>query len=756
MPPIKNSSRLASVNLAILFLIVSFTANAQFHIIPEPVKITALKGSFTLKDNAIIGVDAASEPTGVYLQNYLAEYYGLHLQVKTTPSKAAIRLIAADNTKKGAYTLVATSKEIEIHGNADGLFYGVQSLIQLLPATGPAPLRVPACEIADEPRFGWRGLSMDVSRHFFTVDEVKKYIDMMAHYKLNMFHWHLTDDEGWRIQIDKYPLLTEIASNITMYSKEGKYRPLDNLVDSGGRGGFYTKDDVRGIIKYAADRHITILPEIEMPGHSEEAIFAYPELGCKDSTNSHRRTRMLDPSEYTFNFYENVLSEVIDLFPGQYVHIGGDEAEMNDWLKSPTAVALMKREHFTDVRQIQSYFIRRIETFLTSKNRKMIGWDEILKGGLAPSATVMSWEGESGGILAAKMHHNVVMTPLPQMYFDAPQANAANEPIGWNDPVSWQMVYNYEPQPAVLTHEEAGYILGAQANIWTEKIANMKHLEYMIYPRLLAESELNWTPKDEKNIRRFEQSMYAHYALFNLWNLNARLPDVLGLESVATNKDVYEQTITYPLTGAHIQYTTTKKLPDANSAAIDFPIFLKSPVKDSIKFAAYVTRPLSDRILQTATVRRINVNPETTGIGELHPGLGYTRYKTMQNNTPALDTSKTFEEGIFNLNEPVKPFPGDFNTWVKIYGYVKIETEGDYRLTSGFENSPLLILGKEVVITYNRNKYVEPQAAILHLQKGIYRISGYYLADNENSEQMLIELKKADGKTVEPSAYLYH
>ena len=474
-------------------MLLSSSLFAQLHIIPQPVKETKLPGSFLLKSPAIIAVDRESSAVGVYLQQYLLDNYKLNFTVKVyreIPATAAIKLINDEVTPEteGAYHFKVTPKGITIKAKGAGLFYGVQSLIQLLPGIGP--LTIPACEIEDGPRFKWRGLSLDVSRHFFTVEEVKKYIDMMAHYKLNVFHWHLTDDEGWRIQIEKYPRLTDYGAHITYWEKQGKYRKLDNLIGE-GRDGFYTKDEIRDVVKYAAERFITILPEIEMPGHSEAAIFAYPELGCKDSTGAKHRVRMLDPSEYTFNFYENVLSEVMELFPNQYIHIGGDEAEMVDWLKSPTAVALMKKEHLKNEREVQSYFIKRIEVFLNSKNKKLVGWDEILQGGLAPSATVMSWQGVEGGITAAKMHHDVVMTPLPQMYFDAPQADEKTEPIGWNDPVSWQMVYNYEPYAPELTPEEAKYVLGAQANIWNEKVPNFAHLTYMIYPRLLGCRRIN-------------------------------------------------------------------------------------------------------------------------------------------------------------------------------------------------------------------------------------------------------------------------
>jgi len=759
LKPFKLGSTTKCLALGLLFMARFKQTHAQLHIIPQPVSAVQLSGSFTLKASGTIAADEQSSLVANYLHQYLWDTYKIDLKVKLyphVPESAAIRLESdASATAKGSYSMKVSPKNITIAGNGEGLFYGVQSLIQVITDVNGKNLHVPACKIEDEPRFGWRGLSLDVSRHFFTVDEVKKYIDMMAHYKLNIFHWHLTDDEGWRIQIDKYPLLTEKGSKVGYYASIGQYRKFDNITE-GYRDGFYTKDDIREVVKYAQDRFITILPEIEMPGHSEAAIFAYPELGCKDTTGAQHRVRMLDPSEYTFNFYENVLTEVMQLFPNEYMHIGGDEAEIDDWLKSPTAVALMKREGYKSPSQVQSYFIKRIEQFLNSKGKKLIGWDEILKGGLAPSATVMSWEGEEGGIIAAKMHHNVVMTPLPQMYFDAPQAAAATEPLGWNDPVTWQMVYNYEPQSDRLTPEEAKYILGAQANIWTEKIGNFKHLEYMIYPRLLAVAELTWTPKADKNIHRFEQSMYANYHLFNLWRLDARLPNVDGLEDVVTNKDSYTQTLTYPLQNAAVQYTLNGTLPDTTAATGKFPVIINSAVKDTLNIAMYTTRSLSQRILQKVMIRHIKIKQVATEVASLQPGLSYMMYKTTYNNVPAADTTKDFETGVLRKDGGLNPYPGLFNTWVKLYGYLKIDVEGDYRISSDFENTPMLLLGSTLILDGTKNKYVEPQEAILHLQKGVYQLNGYYVADKMNSKQALIKITAEDGKPLEADNYLFH
>ncbi|MGZ3874105.1 MAG: beta-N-acetylhexosaminidase, partial [Mucilaginibacter sp.] len=514
----KNSSGILSITAAIAVLLTSFTVNAQFHIIPQPLKIAAAKGKFSLKNNSVIGVDEGSKTTAAYLQTYLAQKYNLHLKIKIKPAVAAIRLRTAAAGVKGAYHLDVTASNIKISGDSDGIFNGIQSLIQLLPATATTPLRIAACHITDEPRFQWRGLSMDVSRHFFTVDEVKKYIDMMAHYKLNIFHWHLTDDEGWRIQIDKYPKLTDIGSKISYYEKQGKFRKLDNLID-GGRDGFYTKDDILEVLKYAKERFVTVLPEIEMPGHSEAAIFAYPELGCQDSTGAKHRVRMLDPGEGTFTFMENVLTEVIALFPNQYIHIGGDEAEVIDWLKSPTAVALMKKEGMTKPEQVQSYFIKRIEKFLLAHNKKLVGWDEILQGGLAESATVMSWQGEQGGITAAKQNHDVIMTPDAYCYFDHSQSkNEDSVTIGSYLPLD--KVYRYEPIPAALNAGEATHVLGAQANVWTEYIGNTKKLEYILFPRMAALAEVLWSPKEKRSWPDFESRLPGIFERYDASGIN--------------------------------------------------------------------------------------------------------------------------------------------------------------------------------------------------------------------------------------------
>ncbi|MBC7722569.1 MAG: family 20 glycosylhydrolase, partial [Pedobacter sp.] len=411
----------------------------------------------------------------------------------------------------------------------EGTFYGMQSLIGLLPIaqsqTSNHKLVVPCLVINDAPRFAYRGMHLDVSRHFFGVDYVKKYIDFIALHKMNYFHWHLTDDQGWRIEIKKYPKLTSVGGyrNGTII---GRYPGTGN--DSLKYGGFYTQEQIKDVVKYAAERFITIVPEIDVPGHSLAAIVAYPELsttpnvpkqvgqtwGLTDINN------VLNPSDTTFAFLENVLSEVIDLFPSKYIHIGGDECNKRWWRESAFCQDLMQKEGLKNTDALQSYFIHRIEKIVNNKGRLMMGWDEILEGGLAPNALVMSWQGEKGGIEAAKQKHQVVMTPGTYCYLDHSQTkNEDSITIGSYLPV--EKVYNYNPVPAELSAEEAKYILGAQGNVWTEYIGNESKLEYMVFPRMSALSEAVWTEQKNKNLPDFEQRLQQQFKRYDFWKVNS-------------------------------------------------------------------------------------------------------------------------------------------------------------------------------------------------------------------------------------------
>jgi hexosaminidase len=518
--------------LWLLLLISSQQIVAQkgLNIVPMPAKVTAGKGQFMITPGTSIVLQGNELQTEARLFNqYLQQQYGLTLPIGNKSTSNAIVLVSkrANNTAIGAYDLAITSKQVTITGdNAGGVFYGLQTLMQLLPASNKhsRQLPIPQLSIQDAPRFNYRGMHLDVARHFMPVELVKKYIDYMATYKLNRFHWHLTEDQGWRIEIKKYPRLTQVGGwrNGTII---GRYPGKGN--DSLLHGGFYTQEQIKEVVQYAADRHITVIPEIELPGHSSAAIAAYPELSCFPDEDTKFPAEctwagpakgkqvqqtwgvfedVFCPSETTFGFLQDVLDEVMLLFPSAYIHIGGDECPKEAWKRSAFCQQLMKDKGLKDEHELQSYFIQRIEKYINSKGRKIIGWDEILEGGLAPNATVMSWRGEECGIAAARQRHHVIMTPGEFCYFDHAQTNNEDSvTIGGYLPL--EKVYGYDPVPAVLTSTEANHILGAQANVWSEYIKYPSKLEYMIFPRMVALAEALWTPKSNKNWKDFERRL---------------------------------------------------------------------------------------------------------------------------------------------------------------------------------------------------------------------------------------------------------
>lgn len=485
------------------------------------------------------------------------------------------------------YELTVDGKGITLSaGTETGLFYGKQTLRQLV-----TPQGIPFVTIKDEPRFTYRGLHIDVSRHFFPKEEVKKLLDVMASYKLNNLHIHLTDAGGWRIQIDKYPKLTSETAfrTETDWRKwwdggDRKYLPEGT---PGAYGGYYTKDDIREIVAYAATKHINILPEIEFPGHSDEVLFAYPELGCSGKPYQHGDFCI--GNEKSFTFMEDVLSELLELFPSEYIHIGGDEAGKTAWKTCPKCQALMKKHGMKDIDELQSYMIHRAEEFLNSKCRKLVGWDEILEGGLAPEATVMSWRGESGGIRSARMGHDVIMTPGNYMYFDFYQADPKTQPyaIGGYTPI--KKVYSYNPVPTdSLTAEESKHIMGVQGNTWAEYILDSEHLEYMMFPRALALAEIAWTPQQERSWEDFKVRLNTHIPELqkkgiNTFTLSDELEVTMQVDTLKKQIEVLLDAEKYP---AEIHYTTDGTVPTASSALYSKPII----VTDSAYIKAAIFR----------------------------------------------------------------------------------------------------------------------------------------------------------------------
>ncbi len=506
----------------------------DYQVIPKPSKIEMLTGKFLVNTNTRIVGSEALKNEGELLASMLSGATGESISF-SSEGKGNIALKLDDTIKnEEGYALHVTFDKIEISGkNAIGVFYGIQTLRQLMPASIEAKdgnlkeLTIPAVEIKDAPRFKYRGMHLDVGRHLFPAEFIKKYIDLIAMHKMNTFHWHLTEDQGWRLEIKKYPKLTEIGA----WRKEtlvghGATKKLDRKYDGKKYGGFYTQEEVKEIVAYAATKHVTVIPEIELPGHSLAAIAAYPELGnTGEQYEVGTRWGVYDeiyaPSEKTFQFLEDVLTEVIELFPSKLIHIGGDEAPKTQWENSKLAQEVIKREGLKDEHELQSYFIKRIEKFLNSKGRHIIGWDEILEGGLAPNAAVMSWRGTEGGIAAAKQKHDVVMTPGHSVYFDHYQTeDKENEPLAIGGKTTVADVYAYEPMPEELTAEEKQYILGAQANVWTEYMKTTDHVEYMILPRMSALSEVVWSSKENRNWEDFSVRLNTFKDRFDALGLN--------------------------------------------------------------------------------------------------------------------------------------------------------------------------------------------------------------------------------------------
>lgn len=473
-------------------------------VIPVPLKMEQGTGSFLLSEKTKLYTNLQGGEAELW-ENYLK---ALPVQLKEARMKDRKQMLFLLITPKipqlpspESYTLSVTSQRIEIRATSGaGLFYGMQTLLQLMQPASTGSYSVPSVEIEDTPRFAYRGLMLDVSRHFSTKEFIKKQIDALAYYKINRLHLHLTDAAGWRLEIKKYPLLTDFAAWRTdptwkkWWNGGRKYLRYD---EPGASGGYYTQDDIREILEYARQHYITVIPEIEMPSHSEEVLAAYPQLSC--SGEPYKNSDFCVGNEETFTFLENVLTEVMELFPSEYIHVGGDEAGKSAWKTCPKCQKRMKDEHLANVDELQSYLIHRIEKFLNNHGRRLLGWDEILQGGIAPNATVMSWRGEEGGIAAVTSGHHAIMTPGAYCYLDSYQDAPYSQPEAIGGYLPLKKVYAYDPVPASLTAEQAKLVYGVQGNLWVEYIPTPEHVEYMIYPRMLALAEVAWSAPERKS-----------------------------------------------------------------------------------------------------------------------------------------------------------------------------------------------------------------------------------------------------------------
>lgn len=600
-----NKKLLTGALAAMAFLLPSTAAGqtADFNIIPRPQQVNVSNDApFTLSAKTVISLGTNCQDmkrNANMLASYIEQATGIRPAIGKSKNGTAI-VLTIDKTIANAegYKLDADAKQIRIAGaSAAGVFYGIQTLRKSLPhVNGKASkVSIPAVHIADAPRFAYRGTHLDVSRHFVTADSVRQFIDMLALHNINRFHWHLTDDQGWRIEIKKYPLLTQIGSKraqTVIGHNSGKY-------DGKPYSGFYTQKQIRDIVKYAADRYITIVPEIDLPGHMQAALAAYPDMGCTGGPYEvWQKWGVSDNvlcagNDKTLTFIDNVLKEITQLFPSKYIHVGGDECPKTQWQKCPKCQARIKalnleaKDGHSAEERLQSYIITHASNYLKSLGRNTIGWDEILEGGLAEGATVMSWRGESGGIAAAKQHHDVVMTPNSYLYFDYYQSlDKANEPLAIGGYLPLETVYSYEPMPKELTADEARHIIGVQANIWTEYMPTFKQMQYMALPRLAALSEVQWSQPALKDYTSFTNRLTEFTHMYDRLGYNyAKHLYNVAIHVDSDNK--WREILIHMTTAgkAEIRYTLDGTEPTVNSTLYTGAIVLQKSAK--IRAAAF-------------------------------------------------------------------------------------------------------------------------------------------------------------------------
>ncbi len=697
-------------------------------IIPAPASLTKTNGVFVFSQLTQVKTDNPKDKITVFLHDFLLNNRHFNNRLsKYNPKLRSTKGTTLILTAKGAeklpkegYKLTITPNRITIIGKDAGLFYGMQTFMQLFPVATSGSEKLPCMVIEDAPRFGYRGMMLDVSRHFFTVPQVKQVIELLAAYKINNFHWHLVDGQGWRIEIKKYPKLTEVGGF--------RYATLFNTnrdwPDSLAYGGYYTQNDIRDVVKFAADRFINVVPEIEMPAHSEAALRAYPELRCIQPADSKAPARGFNnlycPTEETFTFLENVLTEVMDLFPSKFIHIGGDEAGKQPWKESAFVQNLMKEKNLKNEDEVQSYFIQRMEKFINSKGRSIIGWDEILEGGLAPNATVMSWTGEEGGIAAARQHHNVIMTPQTTgNYFDHYQSGSPQEPVSFGRYATLDQTYNYDPVSKELTADEQKYVIGVQGNLWTEFVPTVAKLQYQILPRLFALSEVAWSPTANKDYNNFVNVRLAkHFARLDAKNYNYRVPTALPVIDTMLIGQTFTWAPASVVPGAKIYYTLNGRDPLDTDWEYTTPITFKIPANEKREFKTRVITPSGRRSIATRVLMYNRTTLPAVKYTANKPGLSYKLIKKKFASPDQVDYVTVKDSAIINeLN--AEPYKKDNESFALVYkGYINIAADGVYNFTQAtYDDTQVYIDGEKIT---------EAEPA-LPLAKGYHTIKVKYI-----------------------------
>ncbi len=663
-----------------------------------------------------------------------------------------VRLVPGDSARGAeSYRLEITPRGVHLSAPRDaGRFYGLVTLQQLVDAAREQNVGAPrlaAMTITDAPRFPWRGLHLDVGRHFEPVPFIKRYIDLMSRFKLNTFHWHLTEDQGWRLEIKRYPRLTAIGGCRSETMLEKHFEPY--VGDGTPHCGWYTQEQVRDVVAYATARQITVVPEIEMPGHTVAALAAYPELACTEGPFAVRTTwgvdeNILCPSERTFAFLEEVLTEVMALFPSRYIHIGGDEAPKRRWKESPLAQEVMRREGLKDELELQSWFIRRIDTFLARHGRRLVGWDEILEGGLAPGATVMSWRGTAGGIDAAKQGRDVVMTPNSHLYLDHYQGDPRFEPLAIGGLLTLERVYSYEPIPEVLTADEAKHILGAQGNVWTEYLKTPAAVEYMAFPRALALAEVTWSQRDSRSWDGFAARLPFALRSLDRAGVNYRLPHVSGLErDLLTLDSTAVVTLTVPLTGATIRYTLDGTDPSPASPRYTGP-FTVAVTETGVRVTARAFTAEGKASPPRAAMYRRTRFREADGVdpSSLRPGLTYAYVEARLRSAFAVDTLPSLRTGVVSSvarrgDERPELFALRFN------GYLRVPDDAMYEFALTSDDGSVLQVGATVVVDNDGFHGSDERTGMIALRAGAHPITVRFF-QGEGGVSLDLRVRRAD------------
>lgn len=693
------------------------TAQKSINLIPQPVSLVQHPGQFEMNKNTSVYINAndaeAKEVVDLFVTQLRAVTgYSISHQHDNATSNVLVFNIEANATDNNeAYNITVDDNKVEVTAaSVAGLFYATQTLRQLLPATfelqqsSTTQWAIPCVEINDAPRFQWRGMHLDVSRHFFSVDYIKRFLDYMALYKMNTFHWHLTDDQGWRIEIKKYPELTSNGAFRTFnnHDKECIRRSKDNpdmaipeayINEKDGEkiyGGYYTQEQIKDIIAYAERRNITIIPEIDMPGHFKAAIDNYPDVSCfgKAGWGQTFSAPLCAGNEVTYQLVEDILSEVVDLFPASYIHIGADEVEKTNWKKCKKCQAKIKKEKLHDEHELQSYFVKRIERFLNGKGKKMIGWDEILEGGMSETATMMYWRGwvPEAPVKAAKQGSDVIMSPTSHCYFDYTQNSGTLE-----------HVYDFEPVPESLTADEAKHILGGQGNIWAEYIPSEERVDYMSVPRMIALAEVLWTPKQEKNWEGFFNRIGHHFERLDVMGVNYRMPDIGGLYDYHVFVDESSVAFTSQLKNTEIRYTLDGSIPNRESKLYTEPFTITE--NTSVKARPFSKSGNGGDVIETEFVK--SSYHGATELNNAKPGLQCQYYEGRKWKGVAdigkTDTKKgTFVTEAFELPQKAEERGTSF---ALVYdGYFYAEKDDVYTFSFLCDDAGVLTIAGQLVI----------------------------------------------------------